>query len=493
MSLHSPLSLHINGAEVPSTTGETFTVFNPMTGQPLFECASAGVDDYAAAIGHAQKAFQSWSATPPSIRRNIFLRAADILTSYLETDAPEILANEVSAVKSMVRLNVLASAAMLRESAGLVTHIKGEIVPADRLGTTIMVMREAVGVVFAISPWNMPVNLTVRAIATPLICGNTVILKPSEYSPKSQHLVVRALKEAGLPAGCLNFLPSSPGNAPTVTEFAVKHRLVRRVNFTGSDRVGKIIAGWASTCVKQCLLELGGKAPALVLEDADLDDAVEAVLFGGLANSGQICMSTERVIVHSAIADAFVELLLRRVAQIKVGNHLEDPSVSLSGLYCAAAPKRILDLIASAEASGATLLHGDRQVSGPNGTILQPHILDRVAPSMAIFREETFGPVLCLTRAASTAEAIDIANDSEYTLCASVFTRDALAGMEIAAKVRAGSCHVNGPTVYIEPTLPNGGTGGRSGYGRFGGMAGVEEFTEKKIVSLVKPGMKYAF
>jgi acyl-CoA reductase-like NAD-dependent aldehyde dehydrogenase len=134
------------------------------------------------------------------------------------------------------------------------------------------------------------VNLTARAIATPLVCGNTVVLKPSEYSPKSQHLVVRALTEAGLPPGCLNFLPTSPADAPTVTELAVKHPLVRRVNFTGSDRVGKVIAGWAASCLKQCLLELGGNAPVVVLGDADLEDAVEAILFGALANSGQICM-----------------------------------------------------------------------------------------------------------------------------------------------------------------------------------------------------------
>ncbi|KAL1969459.1 hypothetical protein VTN77DRAFT_8897 [Rasamsonia byssochlamydoides] len=489
--LRQPLYLHINGQDVPAASNKTFTVSNPLTGEPLYECAAAGTADYEAAIQHAHNAYKTWSKTPPSTRRLIFLRAADILTTYLEGDAPTILSSEVSAVPSWVRLNILAAAALLRECASLVTHIKGEIVPAERPGTTILVMREAVGVIFAISPWNAPVNLTARAIATPLICGNTVVLKPSEYSPRSQHLMVRALIEAGLPPGCVNFLPSSAADAAAITEFAVKHPLVRKINFTGSDRVGRIIAGWAAECLKQTLLELGGKAPVVVLEDADLEDAVDAILFGALANSGQICMSTERVIIHNSVADAFTTLLLQRVREIKVGNHLEDPTVSLSGLYCPAAPQRILSMIDDAIANGATLLFGDRSISGPNKTILQPHVLDHVRPEMAIFRDESFGPVLCITRADSAEEAVNLANDSEYSLCASVFTRDVLRGMELAQQIRAGSCHVNGPTVYIEPTLPNGGTGGRSGYGRFGGMAGVEEFTERKIVSLVKPGMKY--
>jgi acyl-CoA reductase-like NAD-dependent aldehyde dehydrogenase len=338
------------------------------------------------------------------------------------------------------------------------------------------------------------VNLTARAIATPLICGNTVILKPSEFSPKCQNLVIRALVEAGLPAGVISFLPTQPKDAAAVTELAVKHPLVRRINFTGSDRVGKIIAGWAATCLKQCLLELGGKAPVIVLKDADIDEAVGATIFGALANSGQICMSTERVIIDTSVADEFKQKLLERIGKLKVGTDLEDSTISLSGLYCPASATRILGLVESAIKSGAELLTGSREITGPNNTILTPHVLDKVDSSMAIFYEETFGPIICITQVSSTDEAVAVANDSEFSLCASVFTRDVLQGIEVAKQVRAGSCHVNGPTVYIEPTLPNGGTGGRSGYGRFGGVAGMEEFTEKKIVSLAQAGkLNYAF
>ncbi|KAJ3543751.1 hypothetical protein NM208_g3413 [Fusarium decemcellulare] len=492
-TLSDPQLLFINGEYKPSSTGSTFAVGNPMTGKPIYDCAAASVEDYSQAIDHAHSAFKSWSQTSPSARRLILLKAADILETYLEKDAPEILSSEVSAVKSWVQLNIKATATVLRDNAGLATHIKGEIIPADRPGTMILVERCPVGVVFAISPWNAPVNLTARAIACPLICGNTVVLKPSEFSPKSQHLVVRAFNEAGLPPGCLNFLPSSANDAPTVTEFAVKHPKVLRVNFTGSDRVGRVIAGWAATCLKQCVLELGGKAPVLVLDDANIADAVEAVIFGALSNSGQICMSTERVIVHSSIADQFKAALVERASAVKYGNHEEDPTVSMSGLFTASSCGRVAEMVRTAVSEGAQLLTGDCTPSGPNKTILAPHILDKVTPSMSIYQKETFGPIICLTEANSDDEAIELANNSEFSLCASVFSQNVMRALGVAKQVRAGSCHVNGPTVYIEAPLPNGGTGGSSGYGRFGGMAGVEEFTERKIVSLAQPGMKYAF
>ncbi|KAJ9157678.1 Aldehyde dehydrogenase [Pleurostoma richardsiae] len=464
-----------------------------MTGKVLYNCASATKDDYSAAIEAAHEAYQKWSKTSPSARRLVFLKAADILETYLTTDGPEVLSAEVSATKAWVKVNILATVGILRETAGLVTHIKGEIVPADRPGTTILVERHAVGVVLAISPWNAPVNLTARAIACPLVCGNTVVLKPSEFSPKSQHLVVRALTAAGLPAGCLNFLPTSPQQAPAVTELAVKHPKVLHVNFTGSDRVGRIIAGWAATCVKQCVLELGGKAPVLVLEDANVEDAAEAVIFGALSNSGQICMSTERVFVHKSIAPAFRKALLDRVGTLKVGNHLDDADVSISGLYTPESATRVLQLVKSAVDGGAKLLTGDLKISGPNKTVMAPHILEGVTPNMDVFHKESFGPILCLEEFDTDEEAIVMANNSEFSLAASVFSRDVMRALDVARQVRAGSCHVNGPTVYIEATLPNGGTGGSSGYGRFGGIAGVEEFTERKIISLAKPGMKYAF
>ncbi|KAL8417599.1 hypothetical protein RB594_001311 [Gaeumannomyces avenae] len=486
--------LVINGEAQPSSDGTTFTVRNPMTGQAIYECANATVDDYSRAIDTAHEAFKSWSATGPSARRLIFLKAAEIIESYLGGDAPEILSSEVSATAAWVRINMHATAGLFRETASLATHIRGEVVPADRPGTTILVERQAVGVVLAISPWNAPVNLTARSVACPLMCGNTVVVKPSEHSPKSQALVVRALLEAGLPPGAIAFLPTSPGGrAAEVTEYAVKHARVLRVNFTGSDRVGRIIAGHAAACLKQCVFELGGKAPVIVRADANLDDAVEAVVFGALAYSGQVCMSTERAIVHRSVAAEFRTKVLARIAALRCGNHLEDAAVSVSGLFHPAHALRVLELVRDALAGGAELLAGDLATSGPCGTIVRPHVLSGVGPSARMRREEVFGPVLMLAEFDTDDEAVAAANDTDYSLCASVFSRDVMTAMDLARRVRAGTCHVNGPTIYVESTLPNGGTGGGSGYGRFGGMSGVEAFTEKKVITLARPGMRFAF
>ncbi|KAJ8121124.1 hypothetical protein ONZ43_g2346 [Nemania bipapillata] len=463
-----------------------------MTGSKLYDCASATQDDYERAIQSASVAFKTWSRMGPYAKRIIFLRAADILEKYMETEAPELMSAEVSGTRHWTKINSISGVGNLREAASLVSQIKGEIMPADAPGTTVLIEREPLGVVLAISPWNAPASLTVRAIATPLICGNTVILKPSEYSPKSQDLVVRAMIDAGLPKGCLHFLPVSTERTPAITEFAVKHKLIRHVNFTGSDRVGRIIAGYAATCLKRCLLELGGKAPVIILDDANIDDAVEAVVFGSYANAGQICMSTERVLLHESIAAPFKKALLARVRGIKFGNHEEEPDVSISGMFTQSSTRRVQGLLSDAVYAGAELLCGDMTATGPNLTIMGPHVVDRVTPDMEIFQRESFGPLVCLTAFATDEEAVDLANNSEYSLSASVFSKDVMRALEIARQVRAGSCHVNNPSVYIVAGAPNGGVGGSSGYGRFGGMAGVLEFTELKIISLGKSGVKYA-
>ncbi|KAI1120661.1 aldehyde dehydrogenase [Nemania abortiva] len=488
--ISEPQQLYIDGAYSPSSDSATFPVYNPMTGAKLYDCASATQDDYERAIQSASVAFKTWSRMGPSAKRAIFLRAADILEKYMETEAPALMAAEVSGTRFWTHINALSGVGNLRDAASLVSQIKGEILPADTPGTTVLVERQPLGVVFAMCPWNAPASLAVRAIATPLICGNTVILKPSEFSPKNHHLVVRAMIEAGLPKGCLHFLPVSAERTPAITEFTVKHNLIRHVNFTGSDRVGRIIAGYAATCLKRCVLELGGKAPTIVLEDANIDDAVEAVTFGSLANAGQICMSTERVILHESIAEAFKKALVARVQAVKVGNHEEDPSVSISGMFTPVSTKRVQKLLNDAVSSGAKLLCGDVSASGPNLTIMAPHVVDDVTPEMEIFQRESFGPLVCLTTFTTDDEAIALANNSDYSLAASVYSKDVMRALDIARQVRAGSCHVNNSSVYIAAGTPNGGVGGSSGYGRFGGMAGVLEFTELKIISLGKSGYK---
>ncbi|KAK8094947.1 aldehyde dehydrogenase [Apiospora hydei] len=432
----------------------------------LYDCSSATIEDCSRAIDAASATFETWSRSSPSSRRLIFLKAADIIEKYLHQDAPAILSSEVSATKGWIMVNMMATAGTFREVAGMATQIKGEVVPSERPGTTILVEREPMGVVFAISPWNAPVALTARAICMPLICGNTVLLKPSEFSPKSQNLVVRALHEAGLPAGCLNYLPVSPERTPAVTEYVIKHPAVRHVNFTGSDRVGKIIAGLAASCLKPCVLELGGKAPLIILEDADLADAVEAVAFGALANAGQVCMATERVLVHASVAEEFKRALVQRFQQVKVGDHTQDNSVSVSGMF--------------------TPIHAQR---GPARDHHGPHILDGVTPDMEIFRRESFGPLVCLTEfRGDDEEAVRLANDSEYSLSGAVFSRDVMRALAVARRVRTGACHVNGATIFSDPAVPNGGWGVVPGTAGSAGSRGWRSLPRGKLLRWPRAG-----
>lgn len=304
---------------------------------------------------------------------------------------------------------------------------------------------------------------------------------------------MRALREAGLPAGCLNYLPTRSEDASALTEIAIKHKKVRRINYTGSDRVGKIIASWAASCLKQCVLELGGKAPVVVLEDANINDAAESIVFGGYSNNGQICMSTERVIVHQSIAKSLTDAIVSKLDKLKCGNNMNAEDISISGLCSPASATRFLNMLKTAVSDGADLVIGDLSASGSNNTIVKPHLLRAVTPQMDIWHEETFGPLVCIIEADCDDESVQLANESEFSLSAAVFSKDIMRALSVAKRIRSGSCHINGPTVYIEATLPNGGTGGRSGYGRLGGTAGIEEYTEKKIISLAQSGATYAF
>tara|TARA_B100001179_G_scaffold230960_1_gene219727 strand:- start:1887 stop:3029 length:1143 start_codon:yes stop_codon:yes gene_type:complete len=373
---------------------------------------------------------------------------------------------------------------MLIEAAGLTTQIKGEIVPSNRPGTTAYATRQAAGVVLAMAPWNAPVILGVRSIATPLACGNTVVMKTSELCPRTHALILEAVAEAGFPEGAVNAISNAPDDAPEIVEALIAHPAVRRVNFTGSTRVGRIIAESAARHLKPALLELGGKAPLVVLDDADLDAAVAAAAFSAYMNQGQICMSTERIVVVDAIADQFVEKFAAKVASLTAGDPLE-AAHPLGSLVNTAAAERVEGLIEDAVAKGATLIAG-----GGEGTILNAAALDRVTPQMRIYSEESFGPVAAIIRASDTDEAVRIANDTEFGLSAAVFGRDTARAMAVAQRIESGICHVNGPTVHDEAQMPFGGVKD-SGYGRFGGVWSVAEFTELRWITVQDGPLHY--
>ena len=483
----SDLSMLINGLKVAAEKNATFERRNPLDGTVATRAPAASPADAVMAVEAAAEAFKTWSETGPSERRMLLLKAAD----KLEAKMPEFvqaIAAETGATGMWAGFNVALAAGMVREAAALTTQISGEVIPSDVPGSLAMGIRQPAGVVLGIAPWNAPVILGVRAIATPLACGNTVILKGSENCPRTHQLIVEAFQEAGFAPGVVNYLTNAPADAGAVVEAMVAHPAVRRVNFTGSTKVGKIIALACAKYLKPVVLELGGKAPLVVLDDADLDDAVNAAAFGAFANSGQICMSTERIIVDQKIGDAFAKKFADKAKNLPLGDPRKPEPVVLGSVIGMGTVTHCNALIDDALAKGAKLLCGEKV----DTTLMPAVLLDHVTPEMRIYHEETFGPVKCIVRVNSTEEAIACANDSEYGLSAAVFGKDIARAMQVARRIDSGICHINGPTVHDEAQMPFGGVKG-SGIGRFGGKAGVAEFTELRWITIQTTERHYPF
>ena len=355
-------------------------------------------------------------------------------------------------------------------------------------GSLAMGVRQPAGVVLGIAPWNAPIILGVRAIATPLACGNTVIFKGSENCPRTHQLIIEAFADAGFPAGVVNYITNAPADAGAVVEAIVAHPAVRRINFTGSTKVGKIIAMTCAKYLKPVVLELGGKAPMVILDDANIEDAVNGAAFGCFANSGEICMSTERIVVDQKIADTFVKQFAAKAAALPVGDPRKPEPVVLGSVIGMNTVEHCNALIDDALAKGAKLVCGGKA----SNTLMAATVLDHVTPAMRIYQEETFGPVKCVVRVNGVDEAVACANDNEYGLSSAVFGSDVARAFNVARRIDSGICHVNGPTVHDEAQMPFGGVKG-SGMGRFGGKAGVAEFTELRWITLQTTPRHYPF
>jgi acyl-CoA reductase-like NAD-dependent aldehyde dehydrogenase len=479
--------LTIDNTARPASSGRTFERRGAVSDIVVTTAAAATVEDALAAAASASAAFAIWSRTGPTERRRILLKAADILESKLEA-FKSAMALEIGSPEAWSIFNVMGSAALFREAASLTTQIQGETIPTDKPGTLSMTLRQPVGVILSIVPWNGPVLLAARALAYPIACGNTVIFKASESSPRTHALIAEALWEAGLPAGVLNFLTNAPEDAAEVIDALIAHPAVRRINFTGSTRVGRIIAQQAAEHLKPALLELGGKAPFVVLDDADLDGAVNAAIFGAFLYQGQICMSTERFVVDAKIADAFVAKFAERAAALPVGDPAAGAASVIGPVITKASGARINGLIDDALAKGATLAAGGRA----DGALMPATIVDHVTPGMTIYDEETFGPVTTIVRVDGADEAVRVANDTLYGLSAAVFGRDVTRALDVASRIESGSVHINGATVQNEPQAPYGGMK-QSGYGRFDGRAVIDQFTETKWVTIEQASQSYPF
>jgi len=480
------ISLLINGEQLPASSGATFERRNPLDGSVATTAPAATVSDALAAVDAAAQAFPAWSALGPGERRGLLMKAAQALEARGAAFAVTVAA-ETGGSAMWAGFNVHLAAGILLEAASMTTQISGEMIPSDVPGSLAMGVRQAAGVVLGMAPWNAPVILGVRAIAMPLACGNTVVLKASELCPATHGLIVEALQEAGFPKGVVNFITNAPQDAPAIVEAMIAHPAVRRVNFTGSTRVGKVIAAACARYLKPAVLELGGKAPLVVLDDADIDAAVNGAAFGAFANSGQICMSTERIIVDNTIADDFVARLAAKATGLPVGDPRHGPVV-LGSVVDMSTVQRCNALIDDALAKGAKLVCGGKADS----TLMPATLLDHVTAGMKIYHEESFGPVKPIVRVNGVEEAIACANDNEYGLSAAVFGRDIARALNVARRIESGICHVNGPTVHDEAQMPFGGVKG-SGMGRFGGKAGIAEFTDLRWITVQTAPRHYPF
>jgi acyl-CoA reductase-like NAD-dependent aldehyde dehydrogenase len=474
--------LLIAGEDRDAGNGATFERINPVTAEVATLASAATLDDARRAADAAAAAFPGWAASTPGFRRALLEKAAALLVER-QAAITAIMMGETGATRQWCAFNIRLGSQILLDAAGMTTHVCGSIIPTDQPNATAFAIRQPAGVCLAIAPWNAPVILGVRSIAMALACGNTVIFKTSELSPATHRAIGDVLVDAGFPAGVVNVISNAPADASSIIEALIAHPVVRRINFTGSTRVGRIVAQCAAKYLKRCLLELGGKAAFIVLDDADLDEAVRAAAFGAFFNQGQICMSTERIIVMDEVADAFVERFRAKARTLRAG----DPKrghMPLGTLITADAARRVRTLIDDAIGKGAELLAG----GDSHDAFMDATVLDHVSRPMRLYREESFGPVAVIIRVADADEAVTVANDCEYGLSGAVFGRDIMRAMDVARRIESGICHINMASVGDEPQMPFGGVKA-SGYGKFGGTAALDEFTELRWIMLsTQPG-----
>jgi aldehyde dehydrogenase (NAD+) len=477
-------NLYINGAWASAAGGARFPVMNPSTGEVFREVADASRADARAAIDAAAAAFPAWSGMNHAQRARILHRAGDVLEARAK-EIQQVLVQEGGSWIGKSMFETGYASGVFRAAAAAAYQVNGEILPSEH-GKISLVMRIPLGVVTVISPWNFPLILSSRGFAPALAVGNCVVLKPSEETPVAGGLLfAEILEEAGVPPGVFNVVTCSRDNVAEVGDELIANPAVHGISFTGSTAVGTRIATQAGSLLKKCCVELGGKDALIVLDDADIEHAVNAATFGAFMHQGQICMSVERIIVHAAVADEFTEKLVANTRKLKVG----DPSElgnCIGPVINATQLGKIRAQVDEAIAAGATLLCGGKN----DGLFFEPTVLGNVSRDMRVFREETFGPVAPIIVAGSDDEAVEIANDSDYGLSSGIMTRNEERGLSIAQRLRTGMAHINDSSVNDEPHVPFGGIGA-SGLGRHGGKPGIDTFTELRWITLERGGRHY--
>ena len=407
--------LLIGGEWGDARSGETFERIDPYTGRRGVDRGRGLARRRPGGGRRRRRGVRRVVRRGPSARRELLQKAAALLLERAP-DIAHIVTAETGGTFGWGMFNCSLAAGMLSEAAAQTTAVTGEVIPSDVPGLTAMAIRQPAGVVVGIAPWNAPIILGTRAVATPLAFGNTVVLKASEVCPRTHGEIVRAIADAGVPAGVINLLTHRGRGRADVVDELIAHPAVRRINFTGSTRVGRLVAENAARHLKRVLLELGGKAPLIVLADADLDEAVAAAKFGAFMHQGQICMSTERIVAVDSVAGEVASRLGEKAAALRVGDP-RDPETEIGPLITAESLARVGELVDDARSHGADVVTGGEA----DGPCYKPTVLAGVTPEMRIYHEESFGPVVGIVSVDGPEEAVRVANDTEYGLAASVF------------------------------------------------------------------------
>ena len=477
MPAKSP-KMYIDGKWVDSSSGKTFEDHNPYTGDVYANVPAGNAGDARSAIDAAKAAFPEWAATPPAAKRQIFLKAADVMESR-QDDLVQAMMEEVGGTIGISMFQMGFVPGLFRMAASAAYDVKGEIIPADHANSFFMAMRQPAGVVACFAPFNVPYILGSRSFTLPIAYGNTAVLKPSEDAPLTGGLLLAEIfEEAGLPPGVLNVVTSTREAAEEIGDEMIANPSVRRISFTGSTEVGKVIAEKAGRHLKRAVLELGGKDPLIILGDADVDYAIDAAAWGAFLHQGEICMSTERIIVEKSIAKEFTEKLKERAESLPMGDPT-DPATAIGPLINQRALDKVHAQVEEAVAGGANLVTGGQH----DNLVYHPTVVTDVTPDMQLFREQTFGPVAPIVVVGDAEEALAVANDSDYGLSSGILTNDFNRALDMAMRLETGMVHIGDQTVNDEPQAPFGGVKG-SGYGRFGGQAALDEFTELRWINV---------
>lgn len=464
----------IEGKSAPPVNGQYFSTCNPLDDSAITDAAAGSIEDMAKAVETAHEAFDSFRKTMPKERERILCKAAELL----ERDRQEfmdILVDEIGSPITKAGFEIEKGLAFLRASAGMTRQVTGKTIPSDAPGKFSMSIRSPLGVVAAITPFNVPLIKGVRLSCNPIALGNTVVMMPSEETPILTNRLARLYSEAGLPDGVFNVVS---GNGYEIGDALTTHPLVKMVTFTGSCRVGQHIRELGGKHNKRMTLELGGKSPLVVMPDANMALAVPGAVQSIFMFQGQVCMGASRVYVHEAVFDQFLDRFATAAQNLSMGD-LRDPKTVIGPIISERQRSRVRSHIDDAKAKGATVVTGGEW----DKNRCQPTILTGVTPEMTVYAQETFGPVVSVYPIRSLDEAIERSNDSEFGLSASIYTQDINDAMRYVHEVESGMVHVNGSSLHDEAHVPFGGIK-ESGVGREGTEEDIEAMTEWKWVTI---------